>query len=212
MIATMSRDPSTQDLIRDAQSGLAEARALLIERHRAPLRDHIRARIGNHLKTRVEVEDVLQETFAKAFDLLPTFGWRGEDSFLQWLRRISLNEILRLAKRERRRGFISIDAAAEPAAGSSPSHEARREERFARLEAALGGLSPEHREVIVLARIQGLRLAEVAKRMGRTPNAVAQLLGRALAKLKEAFGETESLSLPPRSLDPSNDGESRDGP
>lgn len=208
----MSHDPSTQDLIRGAQNGLPDAQAILIARHEAPLRDHIRARIGSHLKARLEVEDIFQETFAKAFQLLSTFRWQGEGSFLRWLKGIALNEILRLAKRERRREFISIDLAEEPGGGSSPSRGVRRGERFARLQSALGGLSLEHREVIVLARIQGLRLAEVAKRMGRTPNAVAQLLGRALAKLKDAFGETESLSLPPESLDPSKPKGGQDGP
>jgi hypothetical protein len=48
-----------------------------------------------------------------------------------------------------------------------------------------------------------MRLAEIAKRMGRSPNAVAQVLGRALEKLKAEFGDTESLSLPAASLDPS---------
>lgn len=203
MKATMSHDASNQDLIRNAQSGLPSAQAILIERHQAPLRDHVGARIGSHLKTRVDVEDVLQETFAKAIQLLSTFQWQGEGSFLRWLKAIAVNEILRLAKRERRRDFISIETVAEPDGGSSPSHGLRREERFDRLQSALDGLSPEHREVIVLARIKGLRLAEVGERMGRTPNAVAQLLTRALERLKDAFGDTESLSLPPESLDPS---------
>ena len=49
---------------------------------------------------------------------------------------------------------ISLDeevAASNP----SPSKTARREERFDRLEAALEKLSPDHRRVIVLARIEG---------------------------------------------------------
>jgi RNA polymerase sigma factor (sigma-70 family) len=70
----------------------------------------------------------------------------------------------------------------------------------------LDGLSPEYREVIVLARLKGLRIKEIALRMNRSENAVSLLLSRALAKLKEAFGETESFNLPARRLDGSNDG------
>jgi RNA polymerase sigma-70 factor, ECF subfamily len=212
MQGTMSQEASIQDLIRDAQNGLRSAQTVLIERHQAALREYVDARIGSHLKTRVEANDVVQESFARAMQILSTFEWRGDGSFLRWLKAIASNEILRLAKRERHRDFISIETAEEPAGGSSPSQGVRREERFARLESALEGLSAEHREVIVLARIQGLRLAEVAKRMGRSPNAVAQLLGRALAKLKDAFGDTESLSLPPDSIDPSKREKGRDGP
>jgi RNA polymerase sigma-70 factor (ECF subfamily) len=201
MQTTMSDETSTRDLIRDAQNGLRSAQAVLIERHEAALQVFVERRIGSHLQTHVEAKDVVQETLARALQILSTFEWRGEGSFLRWLKAIASNEILRLAKRERRREFISIELTDEPAGGSSPSRGVRREERFARLESALEGLSPDHREVIVLARIQGLRLAEVAKRMGRSPNAVAQLLGRALSKLKDAFGDTESLSLPPVSFD-----------
>ena len=199
----MSDTHSTLDLVRDAKAGLPSAQEELINRHRVRLADYVQARVGSHLKTRIELEDVLQETFASAFRSLSDFEWQGEGSFLRWLKGVASNEILRLAKRERRRDFISIEPSELPSDSSSPSRGVRREERFDRLERALNSLSPEHREVIVLARIKGMRLAEVAKQTGRTPNAVAQLLGRGLAKLKEAFGDTESLSLPPESLDPS---------
>ena len=77
----------------------------------------------------------------------------------------------------------------------------RREERLSRLQEALEALSPEHREVIRLARFEGLPLREVARRMGRSPGAVRQLLWRALQALKASFGDTESLHLPERGLE-----------
>ena len=46
----------------------------------------------------------------------------------------------------------------------------------------------------------GASISKVAERMGRTPNAITLLLRRALEKLKSEFGDTESLSLPDRSL------------
>ncbi len=202
----MRAEHSTEDLIRRAQGGESSAQAELTERHLSVLEDSVRARLGSHLKSCVEVSDVVQETFEKALRTLPTFEWQGEGSFLRWLRGIATNEILRLAKRERYRDFIAIEPSEISGDDTSPSRGARRVERFDRLERALESLSPDHREVIVLARIKGLRLAEVAERTGRTPNAVAQLLGRALANLKEAFGDTESLSLPAQSLDPSREG------
>jgi RNA polymerase sigma factor (sigma-70 family) len=72
----------------------------------------------------------------------------------------------------------------------------RREERWERLEKSLAALSPDHREVIRLARIEGLEVREIAARMGRTPSAVKNLLLRALKELKRSFGDTESLRLP----------------
>jgi RNA polymerase sigma factor (sigma-70 family) len=67
-----------------------------------------------------------------------------------------------------------------------------------RLEQAVQALSPDHREVVRLARIEGLQVDEIAKRLGRTPSAVKNLLLRALKELKKSFGDTESFRLPQR--------------
>ena len=83
---------------------------------------------------------------------------------------------------------------------TSPSTAARREERFERLKNALERLSPEHGKVILLARVERIPGREIAVRMHRSPQAVAKLLSRALLKLKEEFGDTESLHLPDRTL------------
>jgi RNA polymerase sigma-70 factor (ECF subfamily) len=199
----MGQAPSTHDLARDAQRGQRNAQDALFELHRAALDHYVRTRVGSHLRARVDPDDVVQETLGRALQSLGAFQWQGEGSFLRWLKGIAFHEILRLAKRERQRAVISIEPEDVESDDPPPSSPLRREERFERLQRALDSLSPEHREVIVLARIRGMRLAEVALRTGRTPNAVAQILGRALAKLKEAFGDTGSVSLPPRSLDPS---------
>ncbi len=83
----------------------------------------------------------------------------------------------------------------------SPSKGMRRDERFERLKEALEDLTPEYREVILLARIERLPGKEIAKRLDRSPAAAAQLLSRALKKLRENFGDTESLNLPQRSIE-----------
>ena len=79
----------------------------------------------------------------------------------------------------------------------------RRDERFDRLQEAFRQLSPEYRQVISLARIEGLGLKDVAQRMGRSHAAARKLLCRALRSLKESFGDTESLHLPARHLEES---------
>ena len=83
---------------------------------------------------------------------------------------------------------------------SSVAEGLRRQERFSRLREAIDSLSPEYREAVLLVRIKGLKVKEAAERMNRSPNAVMHLLLRALKKLKEALGDTESLHLPPESL------------
>ena len=107
-----------------------------------------------------------------------------------------IENVIRTQAQKRGRGeFLELHQDL-PGGRSSPSRHLRREERFERLEDALTRLSPEHREVIVLARIERVRIKEIAKRMQRSPDAVKQLLVRALRKLRETFGDTESLHLP----------------
>jgi RNA polymerase sigma-70 factor (ECF subfamily) len=95
---------------------------------------------------------------------------------------------------------LEVERLPSPPSQISAGRALRREERFERLEKALRGLSPDHREVIVLARIEGLQMKEIAERLGRSNSAVKNLLLRALKELKSSFGDTESFHLPDRSL------------
>jgi DNA-directed RNA polymerase specialized sigma24 family protein len=81
----------------------------------------------------------------------------------------------------------------------------RRVERFDRLRVAVQSLSPEHRQVVLLARVDRLPIREVARRMHRSVNATTQLLWRAMQKLKASFGDTESFHLPPQCLESRSD-------
>ncbi len=188
-----------QDLVRKAQGGDRDAFERLVEEHKARLLALVRHRLGINLRGRVEAEDIAQETVLKAFQSIGRFRYQGEDSFFRWLGGIAENSLLDLADRRRHKPHLRLDRDV-PAEIVSPSKALRRDERFDRLEKALEGLSPEHREVILLARVESLPVQQIAKRMNRSRNAVGQLLWRALAKLRESFGETESLHLPPRRL------------
>jgi RNA polymerase sigma-70 factor (ECF subfamily) len=193
------REASVESLVARARAGDRDAFRALFERHRDRLRAAVERRLGGYLRRKIEVEDVVQETFLKAFESLETFEARGEDSFHAWLRGIAENLLLWWARRHQRREQLRLDGDVA-GAGTSPSHALRREERFERLRDAL-------------SRVEGLKLAEIAARLGRTPAAVKPLLWRALRKLRAAFGETESFSLPARSLAPNDvDRGGRDGP
>ena len=71
-----------------------------------------------------------------------------------------------------------------------------RDERLERLERSLQVLKPDEREAVRLSRLEGLRTKEIAERLEKSESAVKSLLFRALRKLKESFGDTESLHLP----------------
>jgi RNA polymerase sigma-70 factor (ECF subfamily) len=192
---------ATQSTIQRAREGDRGSFDSLVADSRASLEAHVDRRIGRYLRGRVEPEDVLQETYARAWRSIA--GFRGKDSstLLGWLKGIAEHVILDLISRHKRKDIIYVEETPDsPDREPTPSKGLRREERFSRLQKALDGLSPEQREVITLVRIEGLKIKEAASKMHRTPNAATKLLIRALKKLKDAFGDTESLHLPPRGL------------
>jgi RNA polymerase sigma factor (sigma-70 family) len=118
---------------------------------------------------------------------------------MRWLSGIAENVILNLSKKYPRVPRLRLQRNLS-AQGISPSKAIRRDERFRRLEESLKGLSDDHRQVIILARVEGLPIKDIARTMQRSESSVKNLLLRALRNLKEAFGDTESLNLPDRSL------------
>jgi RNA polymerase sigma-70 factor (ECF subfamily) len=188
-------------LIEQAKQGDAAAFNALVREFRPRLEDAVRTRVGTHLATRVEIDDLLQETLLWAFKSVATFQWGGDDSFFRWLRGIAEHVILKAAQRENKRLVLPLlnDVANHDV---TPSTALRRDERFERLQAALNSLSPDHRRVILLTRIERLTLDEIARRMERSKDAVKQLLRRALEQLRRNFGETESIHLPDRQFIP----------
>jgi len=197
----MASRPDMETLLKRAQAGDGAAFEEALSAHEARLRGFVITRMGSQLRGDIEAEDVLQETYTSAFASIQCFQRRGPDSFLRWLNHIAEHVILCAVRKRRNRAsavlFLEQDIASRDPA---PSKAARREERMARLQQALDGLSPEYREAIYLVRIEGQQVKEAACRMGRSPKSVMHLLSRGLRKLKEAFGDTESMSLPQRSL------------
>jgi RNA polymerase sigma-70 factor (ECF subfamily) len=196
---TPTEGDSAYFLAERARKGEGEAFEALVARYREPLEKYVQTRIGEHLRRLVDPEDVLQETFTRTWRSIETLDWRGEGAFFQWLKRTAEHVILKVAMRHRRRQILYLKRERENAS-PSPSKALRRVERFDRFEEAINALPPDAREAVVLVRVERLPIKEVARRMDRTPKAVMNLITRALKKLKERFGDTESLHLPPRRL------------
>ena len=69
----------------------------------------------------------------------------------------------------------------------TPSRAARRQEALDALLESVSNLSDSHRQVIQLRFLQGLPVAEVASRIGKSEAAVASLTKRALVALRESM-------------------------
>ncbi len=159
----------------------------------------VRSRLGKALRGKLEAEDVVQDALLKAFESIHAFRGTDADSLWGWLASIS-EHLIWNASRKRSLQVTSL-ALDQPDPGVSPSRSLRREDRLTRLERAVSELKPDQREVIVLAKIEGLKTKEIAERLGRPEDSVRQLLSRGLRALREKFGDTESLHLPDRGFE-----------
>jgi RNA polymerase sigma-70 factor (ECF subfamily) len=185
----------TLKLVEKAKRGDPAAFEKLVSRERSRLEAVIQLRLGKALQPSLSSEDVFQETLLRAWSAITRFEEQGERSFARWLAGIAVKVILEAARQKEER-YISLER--EPLAKEpSPGKKMQREERFDRLEKALHALPPDYRKAVVLVRLGGLSVAEAARRMKRSPNAVSKILLRALGKLRTVLDETESLHLSP---------------
>ncbi len=164
-----SSPDSDHDLIRRVQSGDAAAFDALVERYKGRLYSLIYNMMGNH----EDAADLSQEVFLKAFKSIHSF--RSQANFYTWLYRIGVNTALNFLKR-RKEPHLSLnewgpDAEGEPflkelaskeTAGSALHMNELRE----KLNEALQKLSEDHRTVVVLHDIEGMRHQEVARVLG----------------------------------------------
>lgn len=160
------------------------------ERYRERLLAVIYMRMGASLRARMDPEDVLQEVAIQALNSWHTLA--DENNVGAWLVTLARRKVARIlrdqvgvaARDPRRERNMKTDL---PVADrrTGPVTAADRKDRLALLADAVERLSPSHREVIILSRMEGLPAKEVAKRLGRTENAVHLLLGRALKRLAQ---------------------------
>ena len=112
-----------------AKGGDQHAFDALVSPIREKLLTWIAGRLGPRVKSKVEAEDVLQQTFVWALRSIEKLEWRGLDAFEQWLFSIAKHVILKEVARHNRQPQVLIEC--EPQGGGpSPSQALRRDERF----------------------------------------------------------------------------------
>ena len=187
-------DPGADDvLVSAAKNGNQRAFELLVERHQQRMLAFVR----RYTRVREDAEDVVQQTFQKAFIHLNKF--QGKSSFSTWLTRIAINESLMLLRHGRALREVSVDdhseaegnAASLEMPDSSPDPEASylRRERVQILSETLGNLRPGMRKAIELRELAELSTEETAQRMGVSVAAVKGRLFHARKNLRERLGQ-----------------------
>lgn len=183
------------ELVELARRGGENAIRTLIERNNQRLFRAARSVLRND----GEAEDVVQETYVKAFTALASF--RGEASFSTWLTRIALNEaVSRLRRRRKNSDLEALDQAVTADAGLvslfplslvplPADTEAARSEMRQMLETAIDGLPEGFRTVFVLRDVEGLSTEETADHLALKPETVKTRLHRARRMLRAVLEE-----------------------
>lgn len=157
------------ELVRRARRGELEAYDELIRRYQERIYTTIYHMTSNH----EDANDLVQETFIKAFRVLKTF--KGTSSFYTWLYRIAINKTINFLKQRQGRVHLSLNdmdfnAEQDPdlvalISEKTPRRDINLAELQEKLNAAMQKLSETHRLVVVLHDVQGLPHEEIAKIM-----------------------------------------------
>ncbi len=151
-------------------------------------------RIALHItQNREDAEDIVQDTFFKAFQKVNQF--QGNSKFYTWLVRIAVNESLMRLRKRRSQKTVSMDDEIQTEEGSIPRDFAdwmpNPEQNYNRAELAdilrktIQGLPPGFRTVFALRDIDGLSTEETAQALGLSVPAVKSRLLRARLQLRE---------------------------
>jgi RNA polymerase sigma-70 factor, ECF subfamily len=176
-------------LVAAARKGEATAFAMLVERHERKILVVAR----RMTRTREDAEDVVQQSFQKAFLHLHQF--EGRSSFSTWLTRIAINEARMLQRGSRGVREVSIDdsnaneetasALEIPDAGPDPETSYSQRERLRMLSLAINELPPGTREAIQLHGLDERSTEETAQIMGITVSALKGRMFHGRRKLRE---------------------------
>jgi len=175
-------------LIEALQAGNESALNELIDRHQEPLFYFV----FRYLRDEAAARDVVQEAFVRVFFKARSFQPRA--SVKTWIYTIALNlardEGRKLSKRQR---MVSLDA---PGLEDQPPMEvadeaplpdiqARQQDRFALLKAAIDKLPHKLKSALILFALEGKSQREAAEILGTTPKTVELRVAYARQKLKQ---------------------------
>jgi RNA polymerase sigma-70 factor, ECF subfamily len=178
-----------QALVARAREGDAAAYSELVGRYERKI-----FRLAKHITQNDEdAEDVLQESFLKAYEHLPDF--QGQSKFYTWIVRIAVNEsLMKLRKRKSDRTVPldePVDTGEDTVAREIAVWEDNPEQRYSReemgqiLDDAVQSLKPAFRTVFALRDIEELSTEETAEALGISVPAVKSRLLRARLQLRE---------------------------
>src|SRR3954471_7127020 len=188
-VSSQTPVPDETEVLSLAREGDVKAFSELVRRYEGKI-----FRLAQHVTgNREDAEDVLQETFMKAYEHLDQF--KGDSKFYTWIVRIAVNQALMKLRRRKTDKSVSLDEQIDTgedtlvreiaAWGEDPEERFSREELGDILDTAIQSLEPPYRSVFVLRDIDELSTEETAEALGLSVPAVKSRLLRARLQLRE---------------------------
>ena len=173
-------------LVARAQQGDSAALAEIYERHHAAVYRYVLYRVGEE----GTAEDLTATIFLRVVESIDGFVYRGRP-LLTWLYTIARNAVIDHHRRAGAAGTVLLDERLLDGQ-QDVEHTVENALQVRQLAAAMGHLTEDQRQVILLKFVEGMCNEEVATIMGKTVGAVKSLQHRALAALQRTLGVGES--------------------
>jgi RNA polymerase sigma-70 factor (ECF subfamily) len=179
------------DLVRRCQAGDTRAFDALVTKYRG----RVYAMAYYLVQNETEAWDLSQEAFIKAWRALP--GFKGDSAFYTWLFRITHNVAYDWLRKKKIRAEgnefddsradhgIAAGAETAPRGAPAPDTAMKQAELGQRIRQAIGQLSPDHQQVILLREVEGSSYEEIATAMQCSVGTVMSRLFYARKKLQE---------------------------
>ena len=176
-------------LVRRVQGGDKKAFELLFSKYQR----RVNRLVSRFVRSDEEVEDIVQDSFIKAYRALPAF--RGDSAFYTWLYRIAVNTAKNYLVSSSRRPHAISDYGSTDEDGfredelvshmNTPESELITREIAETVNSTMSDLPDDLREAITLREIEGLSYEEIAEVMGCPIGTVRSRIFRAREAISE---------------------------
>jgi RNA polymerase sigma-70 factor (ECF subfamily) len=193
----------TRDLLQRVRGGDRAALSRLLTQHRDALIRLVSLRMDQQMRGRLDPSDVVQEAQLEAAQRIDYFLEHQPMPFGLWLHTLARQQLFRLRRKHVEADCRSVawqvslpeDSSAMLARQlledtSTPSAPLREQELAERLQRALGQLSEDDRDLLLMRNFEGLTNQEVAQLLEVPLNTASQRYGRALLRLRKVLLES----------------------
>jgi RNA polymerase sigma-70 factor, ECF subfamily len=178
-------------LITECREGNAASFGELVSRYQDRLFNSVLRLVDNAEDAR----DVVQEAFLHAYQSLHSF--KGDSLFFTWLYRIAVNTAISMKRKQRPvlRIHSGDDQTAidplDPSESNRPGHAIEMAEEERKVHEALNKLSAEHRAVLVMKDMEGMKYEEMAEVLGVPVGTIRSRLHRARLEIRDVLIQQE---------------------